>query len=258
MNSLPSTERIQAEPSCRSSSSGAACLVEFSSGGSSADRMTQTCNVSGNKFGGNLSFGVSVMPEPFHLDSLFRRYPDWPLLREAARQWRRELGRRRACGAPLKGAFYWIPLPLDTGQVKWEVREFFDDWLPSSDHVHVWEHVRDYLEFCWKRDLSSVEYCCLPRGRVCQSQVRTATGGMRNDFVIYHGGDGPASNDDFGQVRAKFNLAANSRTAWDEHEQMLPEDIASLTAELGIDVRAALATKGQQSDEPFTARLFYG
>lgn len=166
------------------------------------------------------------------LDELYRRYPASPAMREAARNWLRALVRTKAGRKPLTGSFYWIPKTDCRREVTWEIKEFFDEWLPSSDHAYVWQHVQDVLEHRWKRPLDSVGYCCLPRGRVCNSQFVGPSGKERVVTVIYHGDDSPTGAADLDQVRKKFNLNPQVRAVFDDHEQRLPDDVACLTSAL--------------------------
>lgn len=88
--------------------------------------------------------------------------------------------------------------------------------------------------------------------------MRGSSGLRQEQFVIFHGGDGPCNPGAFDLVREKFNLDKESMIAWDDHERMLPEDTASLAAELGIDLRAALAGDAIVTSESFTARIYRG
>src|SRR4051794_6534463 len=162
---------------------------------------------------------------PVDLNQLYRRYPTSPVMREAARNWLRAMARGDVSGKPLTGSFYWIPLPNQDGGLSWEIKEFFDQWLPSSDHAYVWRHVRDFLEHRWKRSLTDVGYCCLPRGRVCETLF-----GRRPDAVVYHGGDCPVGAVGLNLIRQKFNLGPHVRAVFDEHEQRLLSDARSLAA----------------------------
>lgn len=166
------------------------------------------------------------------LDGLYHRYPASPVMREAARNWLRALARSKAGRQSLTGSYFWLPLLDGSRDVTWEIKEFFDEWLPSSDHVYVWRHVRDFLEHRWKRSLDSVGYCCLPRGRVCNSQLVGPNGKARVVTVIYHGDDSPLGLAGLDQVRNKFNLNPQVRAVFDDHEQRLPDDVECLTIAL--------------------------
>ena len=176
--------------------------------------------------------------KPIQIDHLFRRYPQWPEMREAARHWLRELTRNHAAGRPLTGSFYWVPTLDGRGQIRWQVEEFFDSWTSSSAHVAVWPHVRYYLQSQWNRNLRSIGYCSLPRGRVCRSRVRGPDGKMRATFVIYHGNDWPSIVNGSALVRVRFHLPPTTPLAFDIHEQTIPGEPESLSEILGIDVSA--------------------
>lgn len=146
-------------------------------------------------------------------------------MREAARNWLRARARSKHSSRPLTGLYFWVPLPTQHGGLSWQVKEFFEGWLPSSDHAFVWLHVRDVLEHRWKRSLKHVGYCCLPRGRVCETHF-----GQTTEKVIYHGNDCPVGLVGLNLVRHKFNLAPLARAVFDEHLQRLFSDAQSLVA----------------------------
>lgn len=168
---------------------------------------------------------------PVDLNQLFLRYPKSPVMREAARNWLRARARGKDLSRPLPGSYYWIPLPDQHGGVSWQIKEFFDEWLPSSDHAYVWLHVRDVLEHQWKQSLKNVGYCCLPRGRVCETRF-----GPTREKVIYHGNDCPVGPAGLNLIRKKFNLHRHVRAVFDEHEQRLSSDAHSLIAVLQSDL----------------------
>ncbi len=170
------------------------------------------------------------------LERLFRLYPNRPLMREAVRNWLRELARTEFVGVPLTGAYYWVPMLGQNGQVTWQINEFFDHWLPSSDHVYVWRHVRDYLQSHWQSKLKRVGCCSLPRGRVCRPCITGPDGRISTTPVIYHGNDCPLGAAGFEFIRSKFNLDQSARSVFDVHEQMLTEDAAFISQILGIDL----------------------
>ena len=173
---------------------------------------------------------------PVDLDRLFRRYPELPIMRESARQWLRHLTRNKADGKPLTGSFYWVPQLDRSGQLTWEIEEFFDGWLPSSDHSYVWLHVRDNLERQWKGNWNDAGYACLPRGRVCQStSLGPADAALR--IVIYHGNDCPLGSAGLALVREKFNLAEDTPAIFDIHEQMIQGDLELIPKPLGRRLR---------------------
>jgi hypothetical protein len=171
------------------------------------------------------------------LDHLFHRYPQWPSMREAARNWLRELTRNHAAGCPLTGSFYWVPTLDDHGILHWQIKEFFDEWASGSDHISVWPHVRDYLQSQWHRNLHGVGYCSLPRGRVCRSRIRGPDGRMRSQFVIYQGNDWPKTVNSSAVARVRFNLPVETLLVFDIHEQTIPGEPELLSETLGIDVR---------------------
>ena len=183
-----------------------------------------------------LAYSKAVRMKAIQLDDLFRRYPQWPTMREAARNWLRELTRNHAEGSPLPGSFYWVPTLDGRGQLSWQIKEFFDDWASGSDHVAVWPHVRDYLQSQWNRNLRGIGYCSLPRGRVCRSRVRGPNGRMQTALVTYHGNDWPSTVDGPVIVRARFNLPVTTPLVFDIHEQTIPGEPESLSEILGIDV----------------------
>ena len=189
------------------------------------------------------------MARPIQLDRLFRRYPDSSVMREAAREWLRHLTRSRAEGTPLTGSYYWVPEFDTSGHLVWEVKEFYDGWLPSSDHVCVWLHVLDLLERRWKRNLKSIGYCSLPRGRVCLDQTVRPDKATASRFVIYHGNDCPLGSSGFEQVRRKFNLPVDTRAIFDLHEQMIPGEPESLSRALGIDLKLTAPDSSDLNDD---------
>lgn len=71
------------------------------------------------------------------LDELYRRYPASPVMRDAARNWLRALARSKAGRRPLTGSYFWLPRLVGPCDVTWQIKEFFDEWLPSSDHAYA-------------------------------------------------------------------------------------------------------------------------
>lgn len=177
------------------------------------------------------------------LEELFRRYPGRPLMREAARAYRRCWARARSAG-PLTGSYYWVPLPGRDGCIHWTLQEFFDHWQPSSDHSYVWKHIRDSLELHWQRSMKGIGYCSLPRGRV---SARLNDGGfsVMTEPVIYHGHDSPLGDQGLETIRQAFHLAAGVKAIFDEHEQMIAGQPESLTRALRLD----LGLKGVELSE---------
>src|SRR5579859_4786053 len=98
---------------------------------------------------------------PINLDDLFERYANVPPMRRAARNYLRAATRTKVNSKPLTGSYYWTPELDDRGRLAWMVCEFFDRWLPTSDHVSVWRHVRDDLESRFHKDLREIGYCSL-------------------------------------------------------------------------------------------------
>jgi len=158
-------------------------------------------------------------------------------MREAARNWLRHLTRNRADGSPLTGSYYWVPTLDRDGRLSWEVKEFFDGWLPSSNHTYVWRHVRDHLERHWKRSLKGIGYCSLPRGRICRTRSIRLDRRFPASPVIYHGNDCPLDAPGLRLVRDKFNLPPNTPAVFDIHEQLIPGEPESLSRALGIDLK---------------------
>lgn len=154
------------------------------------------------------------------LEEIFRRHPDCPPMREAARTYRRAWAKARVCGAPLTGSYYWVPRPRPAGEIVWSVQEFFDCWRPSSDHVYVWQHVRDSLELRWGRSFPDIDYRSLPRGRVI-CRVGSGENFGKTELVIYHGDDSPLGRRGLALVRRAFQLPHNTPAVFDEHEQTI-------------------------------------
>ncbi len=158
--------------------------------------------------------------------------------REALRDRLREssLDQAKAEKRRLTGAYYWVPLPTAAQrQVQWVVQAFFDDWRPSSDHVYVWRHVQDSLAHQWGRSFRAVDYCSLPRGRVCRALGHV--GWRRGNLpIVYHGGDTPIGSNGLAEVRRNFNLPSAAPAIFDEHEQMIAGQPEELARVLGFDL----------------------
>ncbi|HEV3024867.1 MAG TPA: hypothetical protein VGX76_20465 [Pirellulales bacterium] len=159
-----------------------------------------------------------------------------PAQRETARcRWRTAM---RALRRPLTGAWYWVPVPAGGGAVRWELQAFFDIWRPSSDHIDVWKHVVDSLEYHWRRRLARFDYASLPRGRV--SRRITDAGGAHDDDalpVIYHGNDAPRGGGGLARVRRAFNLPRSAEAMFDDHERCIAGQPEALSRALGIDLQ---------------------
>lgn len=173
---------------------------------------------------------------PINLDRIFDQYPDLPPMRRAAREWLRYATRNRWDGKPLTGSYYWIPDRGLDGRLAWACEEFFDAWLPSSDHSYVWLHVRDVLEYLWRRSLKDIDYCCLPRGRVCRTLPAIDQSSSRSKLVIYHGQDCPLGPTGLRIVRTKFQIGPDVPAIFDEHEQMIAGQPEALSRRLNVDL----------------------
>lgn len=138
------------------------------------------------------------------LDQIFRRYPHSPLMRTAARAYRRAWTRARWPGVPLTGSFYWVPRRARHGGIEWTLEEFFDVWRPSTDFAYIWRHVRDSLETHWGRSFALLGHRALPRGRVRHVQHADAFGACQ----IVVDGIGALSCDppDMNHIRQAFQL----------------------------------------------------
>ena len=137
---------------------------------------------------------------------------------------------------PLTGAYYWVPLPDRSGQrIRWMLQAFFDDWRPTSDHVYVWRHVQDSLNIRWRRSFQKVDYCSLPRGRVCRLVAQDSSR-QNGPPIIYHGNDAPLGSGHLDEVRSVFYLPAVTPAILDEHEQMIAGQPEELCRVLGIDL----------------------
>jgi len=175
----------------------------------------------------------------FDLRQLLHRYPD-VAERHAVLVEMRQLA--RAGGRPLTGAWYWVPFREGRRHLRWEIEEFFDCWKPNSDHVYIWRHVREWLEFCWGRSLKRADYYSLPRGRVSQILGEPAS---QSDFALYHGNDSPRGKTGLVFVRQLFNLKRSTSVVFDDHERMVAGQPEALSSLLGFD----LGLKGIDSSE---------
>jgi hypothetical protein len=133
----------------------------------------------------------------------------------------------------LAGGYYWFPTP-GIGTATWQVitcHELGCGCDADVGHVDLWSLVLDRLATAWRRDgrvlkqhLSN-NYTGLPRGRVSKVQDR---------FVIFHGKDAPVA-DWLPMVVRKFDLDRRMvKIAFDEHEQMIPEDRMKVSWVLGL------------------------
>jgi len=169
----------------------------------------------------------------FDLDHLMATVST-PGQREAVRCRWRTATRAISSRQSLTGAWYWVPLPAGGGRVRWEVQEFFDVWRPSSDHVYIWQHVRDSLECHWRRRLAGIDYYSLPRGRVSR---RIGVNGADTVLNIYHGNDAPRGGGGLASVRQAFNLPRSVGAMFDDHERCIAGQPEALSRALGIDLR---------------------
>jgi len=159
-------------------------------------------------------------------------------MRETLRNRLREssLDQAKAQKRCLTGAYFWVPLPTTSHhRVRWVVEAFFDEWRPNSDHVYVWRHVQDSLAHHWGRSFRSVDYCGLPRGRVCRALGQVGRS-RRNLPIIYHGGDAPIGADGPDHVRRSFNLPRAAPAIFDEHERLIAGQPEELARVLGFDL----------------------
>ncbi|HUY34916.1 MAG TPA: hypothetical protein VMV69_19370 [Pirellulales bacterium] len=172
--------------------------------------------------------------DDFDLDHLMATVGT-PREREAARRRWRTATRMLFPRRQLTGAWYWVPLPAGRGAIRWEVRVFFDFWAPSSDHVDVWKHVVDSLEYHWRRRLKGVDYASLPRGRVS----RPLRQGVQDDgaLAVYHGNDAPRGGGGLARVRREFGLPRSAAAIFDDHERCIAGQPEALSRALGIDLR---------------------
>ena len=162
-------------------------------------------------------------PTDINFDRLFTAFSS-RAHREAERQRLRETTLRAADG-PLTGGWYWVPLRGDD-QLTWQLQAFYDCWRSPSDHVLIWRHVRDSLEYHWRRRLPGIECYSLPRGRV---SPRADNGAI----VIYHGRDAPRGSGGLAAIRRAFNLPRSARAVFDEHEQCIAGQPEALERALG-------------------------
>jgi hypothetical protein len=169
----------------------------------------------------------------FDLEQLCRRVSD-PAERAVARRAARLATRRRNPRTPLTGAWYWLPSPAARGAIKWSLETFYDEWLPNSDHVVIWKHVRDLLEHRWGRTLRHIECYSLPRGRVSR-MLTPATSAAT--YAIYHGNDAPLRATWPKLVRQDFQLPTRCRVIFDEHERCIQGQPEALSRALGCDLK---------------------
>ena len=156
---------------------------------------------------------------------------------EVARDDQRKRTRLAANGKPLTGAYYWVPLPGDDNTIRWTVQEFFDGWRRSSDHVDIWRHVVDSLEFHWNRTIpADVDYGSLPRGRICQTLFNQRHKPKRPAYALYHGNDSPLGRTGLQQIKRLFNQAGDCALVFDDHEQMISGDPEALSSALGFEL----------------------
>ncbi|HVC95909.1 MAG TPA: hypothetical protein VND64_19625 [Pirellulales bacterium] len=196
--------------------------------------------------------------DDFDLDRLLATVAT-PRARETARRRWRTATRMLFLPRHLTGAWYWVPLPAGRGEVSWEVQVFFDAWAPSSDHVGVWKHVVDSLEYHWRRPLVGIEngslprghvdeqlpdvpddmplpidYASLPRGRVSRRIAQDLRYGAR---ILYHGNDAPRGGGGLTAVRRAFDLPRSAAAMFDDHERCIAGQPEALSRALGIDLR---------------------
>lgn len=168
---------------------------------------------------------------------LVRKKPHFPEAREVARVNLRKRTRAAANGKPLTGAYYWVPLPSDGNMIRWKVLEFFDCWRLSSDHVDIWLQIVGSLEFHWSRTIpSDVDYCSLPRGRICRTLLNQRSDAKRPKYALYHGNDCPRGRKGLQQIKRLFNQSDDCALVFDEHEQMISGDPEALSSALGFDL----------------------
>lgn len=171
------------------------------------------------------------IPKVFaNLDDLFRKYPDCPQMRQAARTYRRAWTRNRfgVAGQTLTGCFFWVPEPGTEGAVQWELHEFFDCWKSGSEYGRVWRHIQDTVRIRWRRSIKHLSYWALPRGRVRRVPGRSPV------YRILHGGDYPAAGPGLENVRTVFNLSPTASERVCESERMMPGQLDGWFKTVGI------------------------
>lgn len=143
-----------------------------------------------------------------------------PIMLESRRQFRAAQMRRK--GVPFSGPYYWVP----TGAGAWRLLEFADRFYGAqADHTAVWPEVVSILAMIWNASesellarLESLPYG-VPRGRVTRMGAR---------WGLFHG-DGCPPGATLDAVKAAFHLDDDvTDVFFDEHEQMLQEDVTAL------------------------------
>jgi len=134
-------------------------------------------------------------------------------------------------GGPFTGPYYWVPRPR-ADSLSWSILTGRDSGLdPDTDHTKLWLSVLAQLATDWGKDTRALKralgehYTGMPRGRVTRSDTA---------FLINHGRDAPVDGWQE-HVIQRFQLAGQPIKAYyDEHERMLPEDIAAVAEVLDI------------------------
>ena len=185
-----------------------------------------------------------------NLDQILDEVAD-PAQRENLRFRLREATRQQSGNAPLVGAYYWVPIPIRLNTIQWRLDVFYDAWGFSTGHVDIWKHVQDTLRWYWGKSVRAVDYASLPRGRVCRSRLRSATG-TKTVFAIYHGNDCPIGRKGLRAVRSAFNLGCDAMPFFDEHEQMIIGQPDHLSRTIDFDLRLKKSRHGkcERSREP--------
>jgi hypothetical protein len=132
----------------------------------------------------------------------------------------------------LTGAYYWFPIPGQSGPRSWSLLICHDlKCWDGISHRKFWPHVVEHLAAAWGKDTKPLQrrlldhYTGLPRGRVTR---------LKTGYVIFHGNDSPVA-DWKTRIKARFQLAGVKVTPVnDEHERMLGEDHRALQDALGV------------------------